>query len=102
MDTNGQYLFLKPKRGSRYRQLFVNGRIKAEILYRETVGREPLTPEAVAAEYDVPLEAVAEAIHYCEHNPQVLDEDRAREAATIKQHGRDRWPYAPRNYQPDA
>jgi hypothetical protein len=102
MDANGEYKYLKPKRGSRYRQLFVNGRIKAEILYRETVGREPITPEEVAAEYDLPLQAVVEALHYCQQNPQILDEDRAREAATIKRDGRDRWPYAPRDCQPDA
>ena len=41
---------LGPKPGSNYRQLFVNGRIRAEILYRETVGQEPLTPEEVARE----------------------------------------------------
>ena len=49
MNTNGEYKFLKPKRGSRYRQLFC-GRIRAEVLYRETVGTEPLTarvPEAL-------------------------------------------------------
>ncbi len=63
MNANGEYQFLKLKRGSRYQQLFV-GRIRAEVLYRETVGREPLTPEEVAREYDVPVEAVREAIDY--------------------------------------
>ncbi len=48
MDANAEYKHLKPKPGSCYRQLFVNGRIMAEVLYRETVGREPLTPEEVA------------------------------------------------------
>jgi hypothetical protein len=102
MDTNGEYKYLKPKRGSRYRQLFVNGRIMAEILYRETVGLEPLTPAEVAREYGLPLEAVLEAIHYCQHNPEILDADRAREVANIKKDGRDRWPYAPQDYQPQA
>jgi hypothetical protein len=100
MDANGQYKYLKTKTGSHYQQLFVNGRIMAEILYRETVGREPLTPEQVAQEYSLPVDAVREAIHYCEHNPEILDADRAREAADIKRDGRDRWPYAPRDYQP--
>jgi hypothetical protein len=35
MAPNGEYQYLKPKRGSRYKQLFV-GRIMAEVLYRET------------------------------------------------------------------
>jgi hypothetical protein len=102
MATNGEYQYLKPKRGSRYRQLFVNGRIMAEVLYRETVGREPLTPAEVAAEYNLPVDAVLEAIHYCEHHPDIPDEDRRREAALIKQDGRDRWPYASGGYQPHA
>jgi hypothetical protein len=102
MDPNIQYKYLKPKRGSRYRQLFVNGRIMAEVLYRETVGRQPVTPDEVAREYSLPVEAVLEAIHYSEHNPDILEEDRRREAALIKHDGRDRWPHAARGYQPDA
>ena len=35
------YKHLQPKRGSRYQQLAVNGRIRAEILYRETLGTDP-------------------------------------------------------------
>src|SRR4029077_8154454 len=94
MDANSQYKYLKPKRGSRYRQLFF-GRIRAEVLYRETVGREPLTPEEVAQEYTVPVEAVREAIDYCVKNKDLLDAERAREEAAIRTAGRDRWPYAP-------
>jgi hypothetical protein len=94
MDLNGDYQYLKPKRGSRYRQLFC-GRIRAEVLYRETVGREPLPPEEVAKQYDVPLEAVREAIDYCVKNKGLLDAERAREDAAIQDAGRDKWPYAP-------
>jgi hypothetical protein len=97
-ELNG-YRFLGPKRGSNYCQLFVNGRIRAEVLYRETLGSEPLTPEQVAAEYKVPTEAVYEAIDYCVKNKQLLDEERAREEAWIRATGRDRWPYAPRGHK---
>jgi hypothetical protein len=95
MESNGEYIYLKPKRGSRYKQLFF-GRIRAEILYRETVGREPLTPDEVAREYSVPVGAVLEAIDYCAKNKDLLDAERAREEAAIKAAGRDKWPYAPR------
>lgn len=94
MEPNGEYKYLKPKRGSRYQQLFF-GRIRAEVLYRETVGQEPLTPSEVAREYGVPLEAVLEAIDYCTKNKDLLDAERAREEARIKSSGRDKWPYAP-------
>ena len=99
MDANGEYQYLKPKRGSRYRQLFF-GRIRAEILYRETVGREPLTPQEVASEYNVPIEAVLEAIDYCVKNKDLLDAERAREDAQIKAAGRDQWPCAPAAAKP--
>ena len=99
--TSPPYKYLQPKTNSNYRQLFV-GRIRAEILYRETVGPEPLTPEEVADQYNVPVEAVYEAIDYCIKNQQLLDEERAREEARIRASGQDRWPYAPRNYSPDA
>ena len=97
-----RYKYLKSKPGSNYRQLFVNGRIRAEVLYRETVGPEPLTPEQVASEYGVPVESVREAVDYCVHNKQLLDEERAREEARIKAAGRDKWPYAPRDYKPEG
>src|SRR5437870_2743865 len=94
MDTNGQYKHLKPKRGSRYRQLFF-GRIRAEVLYRETLGPEPLTPAEVAREYKVPVGAVLEAIDYCVQNKDLLDAERAREDEEIRAAGRDKWPFAP-------
>jgi hypothetical protein len=92
---DGDYVYLKPKRGSRYKQLFF-GRIRAEVLYRETVGRDPLTPAEVAREYNVPEEAVLEAIDYCIKNKDLLDAERAREDEAIKKSGRDKWPYAPK------
>ncbi len=94
------YKHLQPKRGSRYQQLAVNGRIRAEILYRETLGPEPSSPEQVAQDYNLPVEAVLEAIHYCEHNRELLDAERQREQATIEARGFDHWPHAPRTPGP--
>ncbi len=102
MSKQSEYKHLMPKRGSNYRQLFVNGRIRAEVIYRETVGLEPLTPEEVAREYNIPVEAVLEAIDYCVRNKALLDEERAREQASIKARGLDKWPYAPRDYEPES
>jgi hypothetical protein len=100
MSEQVRYKYLQPKRGSRYEQLAVCGRIRAEILYRETVGPEPLSPEQVAKEYRVPIEAVLEAIDYCEHNRELLDTERAREQATIEARGLDHWPHAPQGTEP--
>jgi hypothetical protein len=83
MSAQVEYKYLKSKSGSNYRQLFVDGRIRAEVLYRETIGPEPLTPEEVASEYGLPLEAVVEAVHYClrDDTQKLLDAERARETA---------------------
>jgi hypothetical protein len=100
MAERVEYKYLKPKPGSNYRQFFVRGRIRAEILYRETVGPEPLTPEEVAGEYGLPVEA----IDYCLHTDvqKLLDAERARETARIKAAGRNKWPYALRDSRPSV
>ncbi len=100
MSEPVHYKYLQPKRGSRYQQLAVNGRIRAEILYRQTLGLEPLSPEQVAKEYDLPVAAVLEAIHYCQHNKELLDAERAREQAAIEARGFNHWPYAARTPEP--
>lgn len=95
MTRQADYRFLKPKPGSNYRQLFVNGRIRAEILYRETIGLEPLAPEEVAAEYGLPVEAILESIDYCVHNQELLQKERDQETVRIQAAGRDKLPYRP-------
>jgi hypothetical protein len=97
MADQAAYNYLKPKPGSNYRQLFVLGRIRAEILYRETIGTEPLAPEEVAREYGLPVEAVRGAIEFCLDSDvqELLKTERARESDRIKAAGRDQWPYAP-------
>jgi uncharacterized protein (DUF433 family) len=89
MSTTWQYLAPNPK--SSYRQLFVRGtRLRAEVLYGWTVdGSQPLTPEEVAESFHVPLEAVLEAIAYCQSNPPEIDHDRAAEEALLRASGID-------------
>ena len=86
MSTNAtlyKYLVRKPK--SVYKQLFIKERwISARTLYGMYAREEsPMTPEEIAADYDLPLEAVLEAIAYCESNPPALAEDFAREEAVM-------------------
>jgi uncharacterized protein (DUF433 family) len=84
-EREWKYLAPNPKS---YTQLFVKGtRIRAEILYGMTVdGAEEghLTAEQVAAEYNLPLEAVQEAIAYCAVDPPEVREDHAREEARME------------------
>ncbi len=76
------YLHLAPNPKSSYRQLFIKGtRIRARVLYGWYACEEPMSPEGIAREFNVPVDAVREAIAYCESNPPELLADYAREEA---------------------
>jgi hypothetical protein len=82
MAESPSYQYLEFRPSSSIKQPFVKGRnIWAEVLYRETVGQEPRTPEQVTEDFEVPLGSVLEAIHFCEQNEAFLREEREREQA---------------------
>ena len=85
------YKYLVPRPNSVYKQLYVKDRgISARTLYGRFVNESsPMTAEQIAADYQLPLEAMMEAIAYCETNPPELGEDREREEAFLKATGRD-------------
>ena len=90
MSTNSnQYKYLVRKPKSNYKQLFIKDRwISARTLYGKYAREEePMTPEEIAADYDLPLEAVLEAIAYCESNPPEIAQDFAREEALMEATG---------------
>lgn len=86
MSTATQYQFLVANPRSWYKQLFVKDtRIQARTLYGAYASEEEArTPEQIAADYNVPLEAVREAISYCESDPAELREDYQREEALME------------------
>lgn len=101
MSIQVQYEFLEPRPRSNYKQLWVKGRhIRAEVLYRYTVGPEPESPEQIANEYDLPVGAVLEAIDYCTRNRDLLATERSQEAADLQARGLDRYPHVPSDYKP--
>ena len=103
MSVQIEYQFLEPRPRSNYRQLWVKGRhMRAEVLYRCTVSSEPETPQETARNYDLPVEAVLEAIDYCIRNKELLDAERAREEARMKEMGLDKPPYVPADYRPET
>ena len=58
----------------------------ARILYGMVMREEePMTPEQVAAAFSLPLEAVQEAIAYCQSDPPEIRQDWEREEANIRQ-----------------
>ena len=48
---------------------------------------EPLTPEEIAREYDLPVEAVREAIAYCQSDPPEIKDDFEREERLMEASG---------------
>jgi uncharacterized protein (DUF433 family) len=87
-QTATQWKYLAPNPKSAYKQLFVKGtRIRAEVVYREAMSPGPRTPEEIAADYQLPLEAVKEAIAYCASNPPEIDEDRRGEERVMEATG---------------
>lgn len=86
--TSTGYQHLAPNPNSSYRQLFVKGtRIPARALFGLYAGEDQFTPEEIAADYGLPVEAVREAIAYCESNPPELLDDYARDEALMEATG---------------
>jgi uncharacterized protein (DUF433 family) len=102
MSVQLEYQHLESRPRSNYRQLWVKGRhMRAEVLYRCTVGPEARKPEDVARDYDLPVEVVMEAIDYSIRNRALLDAERDREEMRMKERGLDRPPHVPADFRAD-
>ena len=82
---------LEPHPQSYYKQLFIKGtRIRAEAVYARVVDGDPpenLTPEEIAEDMNLPVEAVREAVAYCAADPAEIRQDHAREEAKMRASG---------------
>ncbi len=102
MAENNGYKYFARWPGSRYQQFFFKERkIRAQTLARAATGEDAMTPEAVAADYHIPVEAVHEAIRYCDENADVLRRDWEMEEETIKRMGLDKPPLVPPGFRRD-
>jgi uncharacterized protein (DUF433 family) len=81
--------YLAPNPKSLYKQLFIKGtRIRAEAIYALAVdSSETMTPEQIAEDMRLPLEAVRECIAYCQSDPPEIREDHRQEEATMEATG---------------
>ena len=88
-STSTAWKFLAPNPKSAYKQLFIKDRrIRARTLYGMFMSaEEPRTPEQIAADYDLPVEAVREAIAYCQSDPPEIREDLEREERLMEATG---------------
>src|SRR4051812_21717501 len=89
--TEPHYQRLDPRPAVNCRQWFLEGRrIRAVVVDENIHGPDPFTPEEFAREYQVPLEAVLEALDYAARNRALIEQERDREAADIRVRGLDR------------
>jgi uncharacterized protein (DUF433 family) len=87
-ETEKQYEHLEARPGSNYRALWLKGRrIRAAVVWEAVHGPDPRTPEEIARDFQVPLEAVLDALDYVEHNQEIVKQDREREAASLRAKG---------------
>jgi uncharacterized protein (DUF433 family) len=101
MADQTKYKYLANWPGSNFRQLFYKERkIRVETLYRATTEPGPRTPEEVAGDYAVPLEAVYEAIDYCIHNEDLLRQELEQGLADMRARGLDKPPLLPAGQAP--
>jgi len=88
--TEKQYQHLEPRPGSNYRQFFLKGRrIRAGVVDEVIHGPDPRSAEEFAREYQVPLEAVLEALDYVAANRTLIEQERDHEAARLRARGLD-------------
>jgi uncharacterized protein (DUF433 family) len=80
-ETPSKWKYLERRPGSSYKQLCIKGkRIWAWTLYCEFMNeKEPRSPEQLAEDWGIPLEAVQEAIAYCQSDPPELREDHRKD-----------------------
>src|SRR5262245_18149818 len=88
-SPTNNWTYLEPRPKAFYRQLFIKGtRIRARSLYGWYASEEePMAAEQLAEEFNLPLEAVKEAIAYCESDPQEIREDFRRQEALMEAPG---------------
>ena len=88
-STATTWKHLAPNPKSLYTQLFIKGtRLRARVLYGMYMSAdEPMTPKEIAAECGLPLEAVREAIAYCETDPAEIRQDFEREERLMEASG---------------
>jgi uncharacterized protein (DUF433 family) len=68
-QTEKLYEHLEPRPGSNYGTLWIKGRrIRATVVDEAIHGPDPYTPEEYAENFQVPLEAVLEALDYVANN----------------------------------
>ncbi len=97
MNSNHPYQYLLPDYWSNCKLLFLKDprKLRADWIYGQIVGEGGRTPEEIAADFELPLAAVHEVIHYCTHNADLVRSERAKEIAEWEERDKRRPPLRP-------
>jgi uncharacterized protein (DUF433 family) len=82
------YEHLEYRPGSNYRTMWLKGRrVRATVVDEYVHGPDPRTPEELAEDFQIPLEAVLEALDYVAPNQELIREERRSEVAELRAMG---------------
>lgn len=81
------YSYLEPRRHRWRKQLFLKGRNMAVVHLVYGLRANGWTPEQAAAEYDLPLEQVHEALHYYQRHRDLIEEEQREERRYLESRG---------------
>ena len=87
MPIRANYRYLEKRVDKRSQELFVQGAgIRASTIWHDRyVSRLP--PEKIAQDRDIPVEAVYEALEYCQENWERICEEKDLERQRLEQRG---------------
>jgi uncharacterized protein (DUF433 family) len=86
--TEKRYKHLEYRPGSNYRSMWIKGRrIRATVVDEAIHGPDPYTPEEYAENFQLPLEAVREALDYVAQNQELIWAERRREVERLRARG---------------
>ena len=88
---NETWVFPTAERFSPLREMMNRHRLSSRgaVVDEAIHGPDPRTPEEFARDYQVPLEAVLEALDYVAQNRPLIELERDREAAKLRSRGFD-------------
>ncbi len=79
-----EYLYLTSRPHAWKKQLFIKGLNMSAAQLNQHMQREGWTPQKAAEEFDLPLEAVLESIHYIHHHRKLIDMENLEEQRRLE------------------
>jgi len=87
MKAKAKYLYLETRSDKRSREMYLHGAgVRASTIWHDRyISR--MEPDQIAKDRDIKLEAVYEALEYCQENWTIIYQEKDRERATLEQRG---------------